>query len=77
MVCIQIRTDVLSVLIRIQAVCKGYQWGCHVYTCKQYRFVVFAINVYKIGLRFTRTIACDQPRGVLIAFPNEKYSIKH
>ena len=31
-------------------------------------FRVSAINVYKIGLPFTRTLA----RGLLIAFPNEK-----
>ena len=38
--------------------------------CKRYCFV-FAINVYKIGLPFTRTLPCDQRRGLLIAFSNE------
>ena len=32
-------------------------------------FRVFAIDVYKIGLLFTRTLARDQRRGLLIAFP--------
>ena len=36
----------------------------------------FSINFYKIGLPFTPTIACDQRRGLLIAFPKEKYSLK-
>ena len=36
---------------------------------------VFAINVYKIGLPFKRTLACDQCCGLLIAFPNEKYCL--
>ena len=36
----------------------------------------FAINIYKIGLLFTRTLACDQRHGLLIAFPNEKWSLK-
>ena len=35
-------------------------------------FHVSAINVYKIDLPFTRTLACDKRRGLLIAFPNEK-----
>ena len=32
-------------------------------------FRVFAINVYKIGLPFTQTLAHDQCRDLLIAFP--------
>ena len=28
-------------------------------------------GVYKIDLPFTRTLACDQICGLLIAFPNE------
>ena len=35
-------------------------------------FRVYAINVYKIDLPFTLTLACDKRRGLLIAFPNEK-----
>ena len=31
---------------------------------------------FKIGLPYTRTKACDQRCGLLIAFPNEKYSLK-
>ena len=34
-------------------------------------FCVFSINVYKIGLPFTQTLAHDQHHGFLIAFPNE------
>ena len=34
-------------------------------------FRVSAINFYKIDLPFTGTLACDQRRGLLIAFPNE------
>ena len=34
-------------------------------------FGVSAINVYKIDLPFTQTLARDQPHGLLIAFPNE------
>ena len=41
------------------------------------RFHVFAINVYKIGLPFTQTLACDQRQGLLIAFPNENPSLGH
>ena len=32
-------------------------------------FRVFAINAYKIGLPFTRTLTHDQRHGLLIAFP--------
>ena len=39
-------------------------------------FRVSAINVYKIGLLVTQTLACDQRRSLLIAFPNEKWSLK-
>ena len=39
-------------------------------------FRVSAINVYKIVLPFTRTLARDQHRCLLIAFPNKKYSLK-
>ena len=38
-------------------------------------FPVFAINVYKIGLPFKGTLACDQRHGLLIAFHNEKYCL--
>ena len=38
-------------------------------------FRVSAINVYKIDLPFTQTLACDQPRGLLIAFPINMKSI--
>ena len=34
-------------------------------------FHVFAINVYKIGLTFTRTLSRDQRLDLLIAFLNE------
>ena len=40
-------------------------------------FYVFAINVYKIGLPFTRTLPCDQCRGLLIAFSNEHSALDH
>ena len=33
---------------------------------------VSAINVYKVDLPFTRTLAHDKRRGLLIALPNEK-----
>ena len=39
-------------------------------------FRVSAINVYKIGLPFTRTLARDQHRGLQIALPIENYSLK-
>ena len=32
-------------------------------------FRVFAINVYKIDVRLHEYLACDQRRGLLIAFP--------
>ena len=35
-------------------------------------FRVSAIKVYKIDLTFTRTLACDKRRGILIALPIEK-----
>ena len=35
-------------------------------------FCVSAINVYKIDLPFTRTLACDKRCGLIITFPNEK-----
>ena len=35
-------------------------------------FRVSAINVYKIDLPFTQTLACDKLHGLLIAFSNEK-----
>ena len=35
-------------------------------------FSAFAINVYKIGLPFKLTLACDQRCDVLITFPNKK-----
>ena len=35
-------------------------------------FCVSAMNAYKIDLPFTRTLALDKRRGLLIAFPNEK-----
>ena len=35
-------------------------------------FRVSAINLYKTELLFTRTLACDKRRGLLIALPNEK-----
>ena len=38
-------------------------------------FRVFAINVNKIGLPFKQTLACDQCRGLLIAFPSKKYCL--
>ena len=34
-VCIQIRTDILSVLIWVQTVCKGYQQMTNIATCKE------------------------------------------
>ena len=38
--------------------------------------IYFDQFIYKIDLPFTRTIACGQRHGLLIAFPNEKYSLK-
>ena len=40
-------------------------------------FRVFAIKVCKIGPPFTRTLARDQHRGLLIAFPNEHPDLDH
>ena len=34
---------------------------------------VFVIKVYKIGLLFKQTLACDQRHGLLIASSYEKY----
>ena len=39
-------------------------------------FRVSAINIYKIDLLFTRTLARDKRHGLLIVFPYEKYSLK-
>ena len=38
---------------------------------------VFAINVYKIGLPFTRTLPRDQRRDLLKAFSNEHPALDH
>ena len=40
-------------------------------------FRVFAINVYKICLPFTRALPRDQRCGLLIAFPNEHPALDH
>ena len=45
------------------------------YTRVKARFRVSAINVYKIYLLFTRTLAHDKRLGLLIAFPNEKNNL--
>ena len=34
-------------------------------------FRVFTINIYKIGLPFKQTLACDKLSGLLIASSNE------
>ena len=47
--------------------CPRVSWGI-----KTDRFRVSAVNVYKIDLPFTRTVARDKHHGLLIAFPNEK-----
>ena len=36
-------------------------------------FRVSSINIYKIDLPFTQTLACDQHHGLFIGFPNEKF----
>ena len=46
----------------------------HMYTLP---FRVFVINVYKIGLLFTQTLAGDQRLGLLTAFPNEHPNLDH
>ena len=38
---------------------------------------IFAINIYKIGLLFTRTLPRDQRRGLIIAFSNEHSALDH
>ena len=40
-------------------------------------FRVFATNVYKAGLPFSRTLAYDQSSGLLIAFLNEYPDLEH
>ena len=40
-------------------------------------FCVSAINIYKIDLPFTRTLAHDQRLGLLIAFPNKNSDTSH
>ena len=40
-------------------------------------FLVFAINIYKIGLPFTQTLPRDQRRGLLIAFSNKHPALDH
>ena len=47
------------------------------FTCINGTFRVFAINVYKIGLPFTQTLARDKHCGLLIAFPNYHCDLIH
>ena len=46
------------------------------FTCVNGTVSCFCNKHLQIDLPFTRTLARDQRRGLLIAFPNEKYSLK-